>query len=209
MTIRSIGIGLLVALALIALPAQAQDTTKIFLNEVDITGAADIELTEVKAVKIDAQGNVHIDAPQYQVETEQDANAGNAAGNGGGGDAIQAESGGEYYLIGTNTNPGKAGFDIEIYVNGVLRRTIRNEEDQVVVNISKHLIPGTNTVVFKARKKTNKARLSTSPADRISIMVGKGNATANQLTIERQLATFSVNASENADKNQTITLEVK
>lgn len=174
--------------------AVAQDT-KIFLNGVDITGVTNQEF-ENATIKIDNQGNVIIDAPQYKVEVQDDDGTTQPAPG-----ALT----GSYFLVGNNTSPGKPQYDIEIFVNGVMVKTMKNTDPQLVVDITDKLEPGINTVSFKALKDTAGSRTSVSGSDKMEIFVGKGSASSNKLTIDKQLLTFSVNASqtENVSKNFT------
>lgn len=192
---------LLVALIAMFLlvPSAFAGSPKLFLNGVDITGVTDQEF-EGTTVKIDSAGNIFIDAPQYKVEV-QDPNAANAQTPAPG--ALT----GKYFVVGSNAKPGTVQFDIVIYVNGTMYKTFKDNEGQIVVDITDKLSPGSNTVTLQAKKIISGSRKSTSSSDVISVFIGKGNANGNQLTIDKQLATFQVDASQTADKTENFTFD--
>src|SRR5690606_3269604 len=112
-----------------------------------------------------------------------------------------------YYIVGSNSNPGMTQYDVQIYVNGTLLKTMKNTDGQLVVDITDKLQAGINTVTFKATKNILGSRTSVSGSDVIEIFVGKGNANSNQLTIDKQLATFKVDASQTDDVSKNYTFE--
>ena len=66
------------AAALIALVAAPAGAVHVYLNGVPIDGVTSQEFTHVQRVVIDGEGNVRIDAPDYEIE-KQDLSAAPAA----------------------------------------------------------------------------------------------------------------------------------
>ncbi|PIV98993.1 MAG: hypothetical protein COW42_12495 [Deltaproteobacteria bacterium CG17_big_fil_post_rev_8_21_14_2_50_63_7] len=183
----------------LVLPSASAGSPKLFLNGVDITGVTDQEFEGTK-VRIDSTGNIYLEAPQYKVEV-QDPNGNTAQA------AAPGTLSGNYYVVGANAKPGSVQFDIVIYVNGTMFKTFKDNEGQIVADITDKLALGSNTVTLQAKKVISGGRASTSSSDVISVFIGKGNANGNQLTIDKQLATFKVDASQTADKTESFTFD--
>lgn len=192
-------------LLLLLVPALASAAPpKIFLNGVDITGLTD-QTFEGATVKLDSQGNVLIDAPKYKVEVQDSASPNTQAAN----TTTAAAVSGTYYLVADNSAPGKVQYELDIYVNAILVRTIKDTPGQVVLDITDKLKAGSNTVTVKARKNMLPSRQSAASADAITLLIGRGTSAGNQLTIERQFVSYKVDASQTDDKSQDFTFEVK
>ncbi|MDX9720940.1 MAG: hypothetical protein RBU37_09325 [Myxococcota bacterium] len=183
-----------------ALPAQASPP-KVYLNGVDITGLNNQEF-ENATIKLDADGNIYIEAPQYRVEVQgpnKDPAAAAAASS------TSTAVTGNYFLVANHTPSGGSQFDVDVYVNGVLAKTIKNEEAQVILDISGKLSKGTNTVKLVAKKKAGVS--ATASTNQLEIFVGKGTSNPTQLTIDRQYFTFRVNGSQVSDVSESYTFE--
>lgn len=127
---------------LLSLAAMAQDRS-LYVNGVQADGLRGYEFKAVN-VRIDDQGNIWVDAPQYKVEVQ---------GNASGGSATKATQNaaapqGRYWLV-TQDNQSQ-GHEIEVLVNGVLVQKIRSGDAQLIVDIGKYLRVGSNTIVFNA-----------------------------------------------------------
>ena len=167
---------------------------KVFLNKVDITGVVD-QVFEDATVRIDSKGDIYIDAPQYQVEV-RDA-AGQVKESGGG---ITKT----YFLVVTNSAPGKVPHEIDIYINGVMLKTFNPKEAQLVVELNKNLSPGINTVTLISRPQAGGEAFANAGGT-IDVLVGEGNSTDNQLTIEKRFVNFNVKSSDTASKTENFT----
>jgi len=203
-----LGLGLLTAVMIFCLPTLAfAAPPKIFLNGVDITGVKNQQFEDAD-VKIDSEGNVLINAPQYKVEVQGESGGTNTNANDSG-STNTGSVGGEYYLVVNNSNPGSVQYELDIYINGVLVRTIKDQQSQVVVEVTDKLANGTNTVKINAKKVMGTGRQSAAASDAIDLLIGKGSSAGNRLEIERQLMSFHVDASQTDDKTRTFTFKVK
>lgn len=191
---------LAVVLAVLAIPAQSQ-AVSVFLNGTRVDGLVGTKIDKC-AVEFDAQGNVQLSCPGYAVKTEGTPPP--AAPT----EAEAVPSGTierKYYLVTEQAERGKAGFDIELYVNAKFIRRLRNEEEQIVSEITRHLRPGKNTVTFIARKKQGEA-VSFSKSHFFRVLIGQGNDAGDRVMIDDTLVTFERTAADTGDLTQEFTL---
>lgn len=169
----------------------------VYLNGVSIDGVTSQEFKTVKGVKIDAQGNVFIDAPAYKIEGGAGPTAPSAVGGGG----VVSK---RYFLVTEVPAGGKHDYDIDVFVNAKWIRKIRAEDDQLVMEVSNFLRTGQNRVVFRATKRAK--RQSFSPEHTVSIVIGEGNMGGDQVMIDNPLLEFKKSAAEtdSADKEFTV-----
>lgn len=185
-------------LALLAVAPAAGAAGTVHLNGVNIDGVVNQEFKAVKSVRIDAQGNVFIDAPAYKVDGAPVAPVGPAVTSGGGAVAKR------YFLVTDVPAPGKSDYDVDVFVNAKWIRKIRNEDDQVVMEVTNFLQSGANKLVFRATKRSK--RSSFSPEHYLSVVIGEGNMGGDQVMIDNPLLEFKKTAAEveSADKEFTI-----
>ncbi|MDF1562685.1 MAG: hypothetical protein P1V51_06560 [Deltaproteobacteria bacterium] len=196
--------GALVLLAAVASPARA-DT---FLNGVNITGVTG-QTFEKATVRIDANGNVHIDAPGYAVAG---AKAGAAPADGGATATAPVTTSramsGRYYLVSSQNEVGATSYDIDLYINAKWIRKLRGEESQVVADVTRFLRPGQNKILIMAKKNLAKGLKSRSPGHTFRVVLGEGAEGGNNVMIERTLVDFSVNAAQMEDISREYTVTV-
>ncbi|RMG13638.1 MAG: hypothetical protein D6729_14685 [Deltaproteobacteria bacterium] len=192
---RTTSFGLVLLAALLPLSAAAE----VYLNGVDITGVRN-QTFENATVRIDAQGNVHIDAPGYAV-------AGAAPGGAASGSSTgQVEH--KYYLVTSQNAPGATQYDIDVYINAKWVRTLRNDEDQIVADITRFLRPGENRILLVARKNIQGGRKSHSAGHYFRVIVGRGNEGGNNVMIERALVDFKRTAADMDDVSKEFRIRV-
>ena len=200
---RGIVLPAAVVLGLLLAPATAT-AVEVFFNGVQVTGLKNQSFEGCK-VKFDANGNVRITAKGYTVKRmEQGSSAANPGTTASPGNVAK-----QYFLYSKATRPGYAQYDIDVYVNGKWVRKIRNNESQVVTDITKKLRPGRNVVQFAATKNyRGKSRLSTSSADFIEVFIGLGNKGGGTVNITTTLARFKATAgtTKNFGEEQAITV---
>lgn len=157
-------------LALIPLAAYAAPLAgrSVFLNDANIDSVRSQTFQNVDVV-IDADGNVHIKSDQYKV---QNATADSTPKKPDGLAAIP--HGTRYWLISEENAPGMAQYDFDVFVNGNLVKTVKSGEPQVVEDVTKFVIPGTNTVTITARKDFGNARKSESKDFYERVYIGRG-----------------------------------
>lgn len=194
------------AAVLLLLPAVAS-ARSVYLNGVKIDN---VELRNMKFdkvnVRLDEKGDVHIDAPGYKIQVV-DPGSGQARAAG----APAEDSSGEakltkrYFLVTEQTAPGMTDFDIDVYVNAKWIRKLKNNEEQIYTDITKHLVPGKNTVLMAARKITNGTRNSYSPQHVFRVIVGEGNVGGDHVMIDRPVIDFKRTAADQEDVSKEFT----
>ena len=188
---------LVVVLAALAGPAAAGGT--VHLNGVNIDGVVNQEFKNVKSVRIDAQGNVLIDAPAYKIEGAPAASAATPATAPASGPVTK-----RYFLVTDVPVPGKSDYDFDVFVNAKWIRKIKNEDEQVVMEVTPFLRAGQNKIVFRATKRGK--RTSFSPEHYLAVVVGEGNMGGDQVMIDNPILEFKKHAAEvdSVDKEYTL-----
>lgn len=196
---------LAVVLAALTLPAQAF-AVSVFVNGTRVDGLANTKIDKC-AVEFDAKGNVQLNCPGYAVKVE----GGSSASSGG--TALTDDDSTpvtqitrKYFLVTEQAERGMSEFDIEMYVNSKFIRKLKNEDEQIVTDITKHLLPGKNAVTFIARKKPSEKRLSFSKEHFFRVIIGEGNDAGDRVMIDNAVLTFEKTAADAADSTQEFTL---
>ncbi len=177
----------------------------IYLNGTRIDGVTNQKF-EKCTVTIDAEGNVHIDAPGYAVQgsegnkskTDSDTQVSNSTAPTR-----------RYWLVKEENYPGKTQYDIDIYINSVWFKRIRSNDEQVVQEITKYLSPGRNVFHFAATKNIGKQRKSFSKQVYMRIIIGEGNIGGNNVMIEKPLIQYTRTANETQNFNDEYTITVR
>lgn len=172
----------------------------VYLNGVNIDGVTDQKF-EKCSVRIDEHGNVFIEAEGYAVKTVQSEPAPRPPTSGA---ASTAASDGpvptritkRYFLVANQSAPGMTEYDIDVYVNAKWLMTLKSTLDQEVRDITRHLLPGKNTVTFEAKKLANGPRKSFSPEHSFSVIIGEGNEAGGNVMIDNPLVSFKRTAAD-------------
>ncbi len=149
---------LLSGFAMFTMPWTAcADTTKLFLNDIDVTGISSQRFENV-TVYIDITGNVHIIAPNINIPRSQDTTQAAVRPQ----TAQTDEAPGaywppltmkpttqEYYLVAVNNTPGLLGFNVDVYINDSFAFTINQNDTQTVKNITERFRVGTNKIQYR------------------------------------------------------------
>ncbi|CAM3523052.1 hypothetical protein G4177_24410 [Corallococcus sp. ZKHCc1 1396] len=222
-------IALTVAATLVPMLALAGS---VFLNGVNIDGVRN-QRFEKATVRVDAEGNVHIDAPGYAARvttvTPTPAPAAKAPSTPPGpapaGAPVDAGVAAavppastpsvpgritqRYWLVTEQTTPGMTDFDIDVYVNSRWVRRLRNNEDQVVLEVTGQLRPGPNAVTLIARKTNPGSRRSTSASNVFKVIIGEGNEGGGNVMIDTPLIRFQKTAADAQDATEEFTLTTR
>lgn len=187
----------LMAASVVLLAPLAAEARSVYLNEVKIDGAKGVRNLTLKkvTVRIDDNGDVFIDAPGYSIKVVDPSGAPAAAEAPVDGEAKLTR---RYFLVTEQNAPGMTGFDIDVYVNAKWIRTLRNGEPQIYTDVTKHLVPGKNAVLFAARKSKD-ARKSLSPQHAFRVILGEGNVGGDHVMIDRPVVEFKATAADSAD----------
>jgi hypothetical protein len=205
----------------------------VFLNGVNIDSVKNTRF-EKATVRIDAEGNVHIDAPGYAARVTTvtpspapapaapatpvaapdsgvttPAQAPAASSQAPAPAAVPDRISQRYWLVTEQTTPGMTDFDIDVYVNSRWLRRLRNNEDQVVVDITRQLRPGPNAVTLIARKAVGGTRRSTSPSNVFKVIIGEGNEGGGNVMIDTPLIRFQKTAADAQDATEEFTLTTR
>jgi hypothetical protein len=182
------------AIALFLLAATAE-AGSVYLNGVKIDGVTNQKF-EKATVRIDEKGNVMIDAPGYRVQQVEGGSNDSPSGS-----VITRH----YFLVTEQTAVGMTDYDVDIYVNGKYVRKLRNGEDQIVTEVTKHLSPGANKILFVA-KKSGGDRHSFSKDHVLRVLIGEGNMSGDHVMIDNPLVKFERTAADTNDVSQEFTL---
>jgi len=189
-------------LVLGARTAEAQAQRRIYLNGVDLT---DTEVTnrefESCTVRFDADGNLHITAPGFEIKKQP---AKKPRGDGGAITATPGKLSKSYFLVSEESRRGATRYEVAVYVNGKRVTTIRSNADPAAIDITRFVKPGKNEVRFFAtKKKSAKPRKKSSPAAYLEIQVGEGRARADTVTLTKTLLQYKRSASESSTYDHT------
>lgn len=179
-------VGSVLCLSVTALAAE------VFVNGVNVDGLTNHTFEKV-TVRLDEKGNVQIDAPGYSVKKVNI-----------GGDKAEGVITQRYFLVTEQSPPGMTEYEIDLFLNGKFFRTLKNGEDQLVTDITKSLKPGKNQVIVQAKKRYADPMVpkSSSRNHVFRVIIGEGNSQTDQVTIEKQMVTFTRTAADTNDTTQ-------
>jgi hypothetical protein len=217
------------ALTLLALWPATALAASVFLNGVPIDGLTNQTFDKVTSVRLDEQGNVHIQAPAYAVKRAPSAAApvptspapaappaapppapvaAPAAAP-----VPAAEVTGparltrRYWLVTEQTARGMSGYDIDLFINSTWVRTLRNGEEQVILELTRYLVPGRNTLRLMAHKVAAGARRSEAgPQHVFGVIVGEGNEGGGRVMIDSPLLRFQRTGAQTEDVSEEFPL---
>ncbi len=202
------------ATALVLLVPAVAQARSVYLNDVKVdgvTGLKNLKLEKVN-VRIDDKGDIYIDAPGYSIKVVDPAGAPaqvNAADSASASAEGEAKISRRYFLVTEQNAPGMTEFDIDVYVNAKWIRRLRNDEPQIYVEITKHLAPGSNTVLLAARKTSKGARKSFSPEHAFRVIVGEGNIGGDHVMIDRPVVDFKATAADAEDVSKEFSFRTR
>ena len=180
---------------LLTLSAMAQDRL-LYVNGVQADGLRGYEFKAVN-VRIDDQGNVWVDAPQYRVEVQGSATSASSTSA-----APAAAPMGHYWLV-TQDNQSQ-GHEIEVLVNGALVQKIRSGDAQLILDIGKYLKVGSNTIVFNAMPATK------LDGGILNIYVGTGSNDSGTLNLDTPTISYARRSTDTlSGGSRSYQLEVK
>lgn len=186
---------ILIALCCLSLPALA---VEVYVNGVSVDGLTNHTFEKV-TVRLDDKGNVQIDAPGYSVKKV-------TLGGGADKPARQPESAitQKYFLVTEQSPPGMTEYEVDLFLNGKFMRTLKSGDEQLVTDITKSLRPGQNIVIIQAKKRyaDPNSPKSQSRSAVFRVIIGEGATSSDQVTIEKQLVTFTRTAADTNDVTQ-------
>lgn len=230
MSMRALGIALFSVL--VAAPVGA---VEVYINGQKVTGGVRDTNFEKVDVRFDANGNVMIDAPGYQIQVTDLGSAGAASAGPGVGAGVapsypppgvgagagagmvggypagvpsrsMAPSGEQVWVVVNNKMPGH--YKMLIQVNGTQVADIPAVSPQFISNVSDRMRPGVNTVQITYLP------MPTAPmapvADAVEVMIGRGTTGADgTLTIGRVLGTHKQRSGNPSADAATLTFTLE
>lgn len=161
-----------VIFALLPLAASAAPPSggrSVFLNGQNIDTVRG-QVFENVSVEIDSDGNVHLKSDVYKVSTIGAVTKPTPT--------QEIPRGERYWLVSEENAPGMSQYDFDVFVNGNLVKTVKSGEPQVVEDVTRFVLPGTNTVTITARKNFGAGRRSESKDFYMRVYIGKGQLNA-------------------------------
>lgn len=164
--------------------------------ELRVQGLEDVTFEKCTTVRVEKNGDVKIDCPGYDLH--QAGGTGTDAQASSGGQAAQpaqpekppppaAELGKiskRYWVVASQTQPGATQYDIDLYVNKKWVHRFKNGDGTAVVEITKNLAAGDNSVIFAATKSAE-PRKSTSADAAYKFIVGPGDIAGSNLRLDK------------------------
>jgi hypothetical protein len=213
---RPLALTTALVVALLAGPALAGP--KLTLNGVPIDGARD-QRFENATVVIDAEGDVHVTAKGYAVKGGAPAASGTGAAASpaaAAGAAAPAASSQDprptrrYFLATEQSQPDGTQYDVEVFINAHWIRVLRSADPQVVMELTRYLRPGANTITLAATKRlAGVARRSTSREVTLRVVIGEGNVSGDRVTMDAPLVVMTRTAAELDDRTEEFTVEAR
>ena len=179
--------------------AHAVSARSVYLNGFDISEVRGQTFEKAK-VTIDKDGNIRIDAPQYDVKVVPPEAS--LSDHGGPNPALRKK----YYLATQPPKGAKIQYDFVVKVNGRERRMVKIDGPQLIMEISAWLKKGTNDIVVTAKKHIEGPRTSFSAKDKASLIIGTGHEESNIVKIDAVKADVSVNGGTTATVEKRFTI---
>jgi len=169
----------------------------LYVNGVRGDSLRDQEFKNVN-VRIDANGDIYVDAKNYTIKVNEPTPTNAPPPSSAAGVAA-----GHYWLI-TEDN-ASAGHTVEVRVNGVVVRTIRSGDPQIILDLAQFLRPGENQVTMAALP------APVAPSGGVlHLYVGPGSNDNGVVRVDAPPIDFQRRSSDSASgKTQTYTLKVE
>jgi hypothetical protein len=199
--------GLKAALGLAVAVASASATAAVYVNGVNVEGAALNQKFERCTVTFDGKGNVMIDAPGYSIQSVTPPAAANDTPVQPAAAMVQPGMlSKKYFVVSEQSMQGMTQYDIDLYINAKWVRKFRSDDDQIVTEVTQYLHPGPNKVLFVAKKAVVGARKAFTPAATYMVTIGEGDANGDKVVIDNPLFTYKRGADQMDDGSQEYTV---
>ena len=188
----------------------------VYVNGVNVDALRNQTFEDV-TVFIDAQGNVRVDAPQYEIEVVDQGPSATPPTNTGTtppvkpvaspptttetGAPLPGSSGvaaGSWWLV-TEDN-GSGGHSVSVYLNGVLARKVRSGEPQLIDDITGWLKPGSNQVRIVSDSRS-------ASGGTLYVYLGTGNNDSGTVVMDPPKVQFGVGQSRSGEYERTYSIQ--
>lgn len=164
----------------------------LYVNGVRADGLRDFSFTSVD-VRVDAEGNVWVDAPKYKVSVADSEAAPPKAG--------EPVAPATWWLV-TEDN-GSGGHLVDIYVNGQKVKELKSGESQLIMDVSPWMRTGANVVAFNARAGAPSGGV-------LNLYLGRGTNEGGTLKLDQPDVSWALKSSSPAGgENKTFQVVVK
>lgn len=186
------------AALVVCLPALAGASQLIVngvpIGKVDLSvqGLEGVTFEKCSWVKIVSGGDVKVECPGYDLQSAAPPPVEPAKGL----NVVPNSITKRYWLVTEQVERGATQFDIDVYINAKWIKRFKNDSDQVVLEITKHLNPGKNKVLFAATKNLAEGRKSVSPNVYYRIVIGEGEIGGGNVMIDNPLVDIRRTAAE-------------
>jgi len=178
----------------------------LFVNGVPADGIRNTAFQNCD-VRIDDQGNVHIAAKGYSVVGGPPPGAAMPATPGIAPPTAPAALSRRYFLVALAGRPGEAQWEIDVFINSKFVRKVNGREAQTMVEVTKYLQVGRNTVHVQATKSLGSyGRRSSSPQAYVEVVVGEGSQTSGALLVNNPIVRYRKTAAEMSTEVRDFTL---
>lgn len=174
---------------IVTLAATTAVQASVFLNGVNVDGVVN-QTFENCTVKIDEKGNVLITAKGYEVQSSVPKVQVPPTAP-----AFEAVTK-HYFLVSDTSGPGLAQFDVDVFINSTWVKRITAADEQIILDVSRHLHKGKNIVHFTATKDLKEGRKSVAAEHYLKIHVGEGSVSGNDVLIDNPIIEYTRTAAE-------------
>jgi hypothetical protein len=91
---------------------------------------------------------------------------------------------------------------VDVYVNAKWVKRFKSDDEPAPLEITKHLVPGKNRILFAATKNLSAGRKSTSPNLFFRFLVGEGDLGGGNLMIDNPIIDLQRTAAEADNVNE-------
>lgn len=172
----------------------------VYLNKVKIDGVFNQKI-EHCAVEIDAQGDVWIDAPAYQVRSADPSLS----------KPIDPVLQKRYWLVVERSLPEPAPYDIEIFIRDQLVKKLsaHDNDKQTYLEVSNWLKPGENQIYLIAKKQKDKPDKSHNSITFTKVLLGEGKVLGQNIIIEQPLLVYKRSSLDDKDYSDKMMIVAK
>jgi hypothetical protein len=160
----------------IALLADAFAGGTLYVNGVRADGLRNFDFRDV-GVRIDENGDVWVDAPNYKIEV-----------TGGSADAeAEPVEAGQWWMVSQDNNSGE--HSLQILINGELVKDVKSGDAQLILDLAPYLKKGDNTLLINAMPS------STPTGGDLMIYVGAGSNSSGTVSMSSPDVVYARGAS--------------